>query len=317
MSSLSKILPKDHSKRQWLSILITLLISVPLTLLGIYGIGEYGLSLFVLTPFLIGFCPVIIYGQKKEISIKEALTISFLTLFIFAVGLFVFAIEGLICLAMAIPIAAVITLVGSLAGWTVLNYKKNSSTLNIIILIVSIPLTAFIEKDNKVRTVSVTTSIEIIASPSTVWNNVIQFPELKEPTEFLFNYGISYPINAKIDGTGVGAIRHCNFTTGSFVEPITIWDEPKLLQFSVDECPPPMSELSFWDIDAPHLHDFFVSKKGQFKLTELPNGNTLLEGTTWYTHKIKPEFYWQPWSNYIIHKIHNRVLIHIKENSEV
>jgi hypothetical protein len=77
-----------------------------------------------------------------------------------------------------------------------------------------------------------------------------------------------------------------------------------------------MKELSFWDIDAPHLHDYFVSKQGQFKLTALPNGKTLLEGTTWYYHNIKPAFYWQLWSDHIIHKIHDRVLTHIKTNSE-
>jgi len=42
----------------------------------------------------------------------------------------------------------------------------------------------------------------------------------------------------------------------------------------------------------------------------------LLEGTTWYYHNIKPAAYWQLWSDYIIHKIHVRVLNHIKFNSE-
>lgn len=41
--------------------------------------------------------------------------------------------------------------------------------------------------------------------------------------------------------------------------------------------PTPMKELSIWDINAPHLHDYFVSKQGQFKLTQLANGNTLVE----------------------------------------
>ncbi len=77
-----------------------------------------------------------------------------------------------------------------------------------------------------------------------------------------------------------------------------------------------MKEISFWNINAPHLHDYFVSKEGQFKLTALPNGKTLLEGTTWYYHDIKPAFYWQLWSNYIVHKIHDRVLMHIKMNAE-
>ena len=77
-----------------------------------------------------------------------------------------------------------------------------------------------------------------------------------------------------------------------------------------------MKELSFYDINAPHLHHYFVSKQGQFKLTKLENGKTLLEGTTWYYHDIRPVFYWRLWSEYIIHKIHLRVLTHIKETTE-
>lgn len=78
-----------------------------------------------------------------------------------------------------------------------------------------------------------------------------------------------------------------------------------------------MREISpYGELNTPHLHDFFVSKKGQFKLTQLEDGQTMLEGTTWYYHKIAPEIYWHLWSEEIIHTIHRRVLNHIKERTE-
>ena len=159
---------------------------------------------------------------------------------------------------------------------------------------------------------SVTTSIEIDAPASVVWKNVIAFAQLDEPDEWIFKTGIAYPINATIEGEGVGAVRHCNFTTGPFVEPITVWDEPKLLRFSVTSQPPPMKELSPYELHPPHLDGFWLSKEGQFKLIELENGKTRLEGTTWYVNKIEPDFYWTLWSDYIVHKIHKRVLRHIR-----
>lgn len=61
------------------------------------------------------------------------------------------------------------------------------------------------------------------------------------------------------------------------------------------------------DIDEP---------QGQFKLTQLANGHTFLEGTTWYINKINPHIYWTVWSDYIVHKIHKRVLEHIKTQAE-
>jgi hypothetical protein len=59
-----------------------------------------------------------------------------------------------------------------------------------------------------------------------------------------------------------------------------------------------------------------VSEKGQFSLTGLPGGRTRLEGTTWYQHTMWPATYWHLWSDYIIHRIHLRVLEHIRAEAE-
>lgn len=313
---LERLLPTDERKRKWTAISLTVVIAGLLTVWGIYGIGQYGIALFILTPLFIGAGSTILYGLNRQITSREAWQIGYLTLAIFLAALLVFAIEGIICVAMAAPFGLLLTWVGSLIGHAIINKNSTNASTTFLLLIGIIPTMAFIEKSSQPTLVSVVSSIQIDAPPQTVWKNVIEFPHLDEPEDFIFKTGIAYPINASIKGTGVGAVRHCNFTTGSFVEPITIWEEPLLLRFAVVQQPEPMRELSFWDVDAPHLHDYFVSKQGQFKLTRLPNGKTLLEGTTWYYHTIRPAFYWQLWSNYIIHKIHNRVLVHIKKNSE-
>jgi hypothetical protein len=313
---LERLLPTDKRKRKWTAISLTVFIAGLLTIWGIYGIGQYGIALFILTPVFIGAGSTILYGLNKDITRRDAWQIGYLTLAIFLAVLLVFAIEGIICVFMAAPFGLLLTWVGSLIGFSIVNKNSNNASTTFLLLVGIIPTTAFLEKDSSPTLVSVVSSIQIDAPPHVVWKNVIEFPQLDEPEDFIFKTGIAYPINARIKGNGVGATRHCNFTTGSFVEPITVWDEPRLLKFAVVEQPQPMKELSFWDVDAPHLHDYFVSKQGQFRLTRLPNGKTLLEGTTWYYHNIKLAVYWQLWSNYIIHKIHNRVLMHIKKNSE-
>lgn len=313
---LVKALPEQSTKLNIATIGITAILAGLLTLWGIYAIEDYGIALFVLVPLFIGTNPILLYGLKRKITQKESFFLGLLTLAVYTLGLILFAIEGLLCLVMASPIAIFLTIVGSFIGFSIINKIKDKAPVTMLIFLVTIPTFAFIEKDTKPSITSVVTSIVINASPEEVWQNVVEFPELDPPSELIFQAGIAYPINARIEGTGVGAVRNCNFTTGSFVEPITTWDAPNLLKFDVLEQPKPLKEISFWDIDAPHLHDFFVSQKGQFKLTKLENGNTLLEGTTWYYHNIRPEFYWKIWSNYIIHKIHFRVLEHIKKNSE-
>ncbi len=133
----------------------------------------------------------------------------------------------------------------------------------------------------------------------------------------IFRAGIAYPTRAEIQGTGVGAVRHCMFSTGAFVEPITIWNEPSLLRFSVEQNPAPMEEWTMYEkIHPPHLEGFFVSQQGEFRLIQVSQNMTLLKGTTWYHHNLWPESYWKVWSDFVIHTIHRRVLRHIKLTAE-
>jgi hypothetical protein len=143
------------------------------------------------------------------------------------------------------------------------------------------------------------------------------FFELPEPSEWLFRTGLAYPIRARIEGSGPGATRYCEFSTGPFVEPIKVWDEPHLLAFRVTDNPAPMHEWSpYAQVQPKHLHGYLVSKRGQFRLIRLANGQTLLEGTTWYQHGLWPAEYWRWWSDAIIHRIHLRVLNHVRMLAE-
>jgi len=162
----------------------------------------------------------------------------------------------------------------------------------------------------------VRTAIEINAPPNRVWQQVVAFSEIPEPKEWLFRLGIAYPMRAEMRGLGAGAERHCVFSTGAFVEPIEVWDEPRLLKFSVTSNPPPMQEWTpYSKIDPPHLHGFLVSLGGQFLLTPLPGGRARLEGTTGYRHSMWPARYWRAWSDFIIHRIHLRVLRQIERTA--
>ena len=280
MKIFDSLLTADIRKRKVFSVFLTIMVSIPLILWCIYGVGDYGIALFVLIPFLVGLLSTTILWFNNPITTRQARHIGFLTLFILAFGLMVFAIEGLICIIMAAPFAIVLTWLGSAIGHFIISKYANHSVNSIIILLIIIPLTAFTEKVIIPEVKPVTTSVIIDAKVETIWKNVIEFPKLNQPDELIFNLGISYPIESVIDGDGEGAIRYCKFNTGEFVEPITLWRENELLEFDVIEQPVPLKEISFWDINSPHLHDYFVSKKGQFKITKLEDDKVKLEGTT-------------------------------------
>ncbi|MGH9550320.1 MAG: hypothetical protein ACRD3W_13140, partial [Terriglobales bacterium] len=229
--------------------------------------------------------------------------------------------EGIICMMMAMPLAVGVGLVGGLVGYLIQTNLPRIETapklLSCFALIIPVLILGEFAGPPVFPVYRNDSSIEIAAPPEVVWKYLIDFPRLDPPSELIFKTGIAYPIEAKITGRGPGAVRECIFTTGKFVEPIQVWDEPRLLRFGVRVQPPPMHELSLYpDLHPPHLDNYLDAKQGQFLLTPAANNHTVLQGTTWYRNYMGPSGYWRIWSDWIIHRIHMRVLNHVKRLSE-
>lgn len=307
-----------RNKTNLISIAITILTIQILGYFSINYFGDYGWTVFILIPIIIGFLPNYISGRKLELTKNDAYNLGFITAVIASLILLLFAIEGLICIIMASPLITLGVWLGAYVGHIIT--KKNKlppKNITAIIIFLSLSFMSFDYVNESSDLIPVRTKIIVNAPVEKVWTNVVTFDTIAPPTDWIFKTGISYPTDATIKGTGVGAIRYCNFTTGSFIEPITTWKEPNLLQFNVKEQPIPMNELNpFWEVHPPHLDGYFKSYKGQFKLTKINEKQTELEGTTWYKVDLYPVYYWKTWSNFIIHRIHKRVLNHIKSESE-
>jgi hypothetical protein len=302
--------------------LLTLVLSVSLIVFSTLGLNLYGWTLFVLVPFLIGFISEVLYiRHNPEGSFKKGLLVATAALALAGAGLILFAVEGAICLIMAFPLAFPLTLAGVAVGYSLhrrfWNRRPSPALLLLLPLMAPLLMGAEAAAPRQPPVYRVRTAVEIDAPPEAVWRNVVSFRELPPPDEWLFQTGLAYPVRAEIRGTGVGAVRTCQFSTGPFVEPIEVWDEPRLLRFRVTANPPSLQELSpYGAIHPPHVQGFLVSKQGQFRLVRLPGGRTRLEGTTWYQHGLYPAGYWRLWSDWIIHRIHLRVLEHVKRLSE-
>ncbi len=304
-----------------LVVVTALVSSFCLILLSGNLLNNYGWGLFVGVPFVIGLVPGLLYRTASDRPLKECILVALVIELCLAGTLLLFAIEGLICVLMAVPLVIPLTIFGGFIGRTILqarNWSRSRSEVCCAGTLLLMPLVILSEKALAFgpSLLSVTTTIDIDAPPQVVWNHVVSFSELPQPTEWIFRAGVAHPLRAEIQGSGPGATRLCIFSTGAFIEPIEIWNEPHLLRFSVTSNPPPMRELSFRDVHPPHLEGFLQSERGQFALTEIGPGKTRLAGTTWYRHGLWPERYWQLWSDYIIHTIHRRVLEHIKRETE-
>jgi len=305
------------------SISVTAMVGLALAVFGANVLLSYGWGVFVALPFCTGLLSVLIYTfhSHQTRTLNECLWVSIMPMVLVAVGVLFVAIEGIICILMAAPIGLALAAMGGYLGYAIQSARwgKRNSTAMLSLTLMITPSVFGLEQAMPPlpETFEVRSAIEVNASPGKVWQQVIAFSEIPAPEEWIFRAGVAYPVRAEIHGTGPGAIRYCMFSTGPFVEPIEVWDQPRLLRFGVTSNPPPMNELSpYGHIEPAHLHGYFESHKGQFLLTELPGGRTRIEGTTWYSHALWPQQYWHLWSDYIIHRIHMRVLRHIKTEAE-
>ncbi len=283
----------------------------------VYLIQDYGAALFMGTPIIMGATSAYIYNRPHTRGVLASIMVAELSIFLSGLILLLFAFEGIICLLMLLPIAGGMAMLGALIGIMIASIQPQQSIM-LLIPISFLPVLAGAE--HAVRDLpeyEVLTTIEIDASPEKVWPNVVGFSDLDDPPSWFFQLGIAFPKRATIIGSGVGAVRHCEFSTGPFVEPITVWDQPTRLAFDVRSQPAPMHELSpYRYVHPPHLDGYLRCKRGEFRLIGLDDGRTRLEGRTWYEYEIFPQSYWTLWTDMLIHRIHHRVLTHIKKLSE-
>jgi uncharacterized membrane protein YhaH (DUF805 family) len=303
------------------SIAAGLAVAIPTVLISVLVLERYTASLFLGTPFSLGAITAYVYNGRGPRSYGQTLEVVLLALLFLGGATMLLALEGLLCVAMAFPLAAVVAGAGAVLGRAMARAAPSDGVAGGGIALL-VPLAGLLAGSRGPAAPparrALVTAVEIAAPPARVWPHVVAFAELPEPTEWLFRTGVAYPQRARIDGGGVGAVRYCEFSTGAFVEPITVWDEPRRLAFDVVDQPVPMQEWSpYRRVYAAHLDGGFRARAGEFRLVALPGGRTRLEGTTWYQLDLHPRIYWSLYADAIVHAIHRRVLRHVQRLAEV
>ena len=285
-------------------------------------LGNYGLTLFIALPFVMGYVAVWVHCRTQPRKLSDVLAVVSFSVLLAGAGIAAIALEGLICLAMAAPIAWVLAYFGGFLAYAIHNNPAVQRPANATFAVLVFALPAMMGAEHfappPVPRYQVLTSIEIAAPPALVWKRLIAFPPLTEAKEWPFRLGIAYPIEARLKGEGLTADRECRFSTGSFKEPILVWEPGKHFAFAVADEPLLMKETSpYGNIRVRHLEDHdFQPERADFVLIALPDGGTRLEGTTTYQNKMWPGAYWRLWTDAIVHSIHRRVFVHVKELSE-
>ena len=106
-------------------------------------------------------------------------------------------IEGLICVAMAIPILIPCTLIGSLLVYLACTWSspKHPAVLGLLV-----PMTLFFDVKATPPVYTVTTRMVVNAAPERVWKYVVAFPGIAAQPDWVLRTGVAYPIRTRIVG---------------------------------------------------------------------------------------------------------------------
>lgn len=295
-------------------VILTLVLAVISTLL----LHVYGFGLFVASPFFIGCATAYIGNRRTAISERNTTRLVFGACFLGGIGLMAFALEGLVCLAMATPLIILMAWLGGLAGRAIATKgaggAPGSTAMSVAVLpllfavdLIAPPMASF---DN-------VQSIEVAATDQQVWDAIVHMGPIPDPPIAPFRWGLAYPMSGTIRGSGVGAIREGVFSTGVAYERVTAWEPGRRLEFIVLSDPPTMHELSPHEhVNAPHVEGYFRTLDARFAITPLANGRTRLSLATRHELDLNPAFYWLPITKWAVHANKSRVLAHFARQAE-
>ena len=162
----------------------------------------YGWGLFVLTPFVVGFTTGFIVNRQELQSMSRTNGMVLLSAALGCFGLILFALEGLICLILASPLAAGVAVAGGALGRRAARIRKDP--MGPVYCIALLPVMFAVDAVYPPAITMMTDeSIFIDASAQQVWQAVTTDEPIREPATLVGRMGLAYPERAHLSGRGV------------------------------------------------------------------------------------------------------------------
>ncbi len=313
------LLPKSPWGCALTVVLISACIGVSFTAISTEVFGDYGWALFAATPFLLGLFSTTLYGWQHGLRRWDAVRLSMMTVILSGILLFGLAVEGIICLVMAAPIASALAILGGLTGQALLVATGRTRDPKVMcVALFSIPL-LWVTEQNRSESApefTVSSSVLIAAPAERIWPLIVDVDELPRAQSLWAKVNIATFHRAWTSGVGKGATRVCEFHTGVAQETVEVWDPPRRLELRVDSTPVPMEEWTpYRHLHPRHLDGYYQVNHASFELTPVPSG-TLLRGTTRFQHGLWPAEYWGWWCTPVVRNLQLRVLSETKLRAE-
>lgn len=265
----------------------------------------------ILMPMAMGSLTAALYDPEAKQSFGKTFNAILVILLVFTLLTVVLFAEGIICIAMALPIFLPAAALGAYLTriWVESRQRRNTTISLALLPLLVLPLDWAIAWPNHLG--EVTSTIVIAAPADVVWDHTINIPDL-DPSglKWTVSHNILHlpqPLDARMKGEGVGAVRYLKWHQGiHFREIVTEWDQDRHLAwtfgFDPDSIPPTID--AHINVNGPNLS--LVS--GNYTLEPQPNGTTRLTLTTRYRVATPMNSYLNLWGYLLLNDFHTVVL---------
>lgn len=282
--------------------LVSWLITVVILTLGFFflhfGPVSYGSTFFMIFPFAVGFSIGTLDSEQRFFATFGLGLIAFFGLLLAG------ALEGLVCVIMALPIFFIMGVLGYAARNQFLKMKaKDSNRLMVslaplVILLVLDPIEQMILPEPEVITIE--NSILLNYPADLVFDEVKQMDKLDADKPIGLMLGLPSPYKCVLEADTIGAKRNCLFSNGKIVAEITKYEKGKVLEMDVVD----------YTLTG---RDWFEFVDATYTFKEV-GGQTRITRTSSYKSILNPRFYWQPLESWGIDQEHEFVLNSLKKN---
>lgn len=284
---------------------------------GVNGIYEdyniYSISFIWILPIIISIIPIL-FAKKEIIESKwKQFVFPFLSVFLFFIFTLSSGIEDWLCiLIIAFPFLLTAGIVGLILAPIIKNRKSNKLYSIVLLPFIVSPMESLIP--NKNEHFIVESKIVIDTDKQTVWENLIEVPEIKdnEYKKGFFNYiGLPRPIKSELK-----IINETEYRIGYFSDELKLYEtiskiEPlKFVEFNIH-----INESELRDLPTDkHLlkSDYFSFGNISYKLIEISPNKTELILHCDYTLDSKMNGYANFWAKKIIKDFESRLLNSLK-----
>lgn len=277
-------------------------------------------SFLWLAPFATGAIAVFFGSRAGRLTVGAQVGTAAGTMVFFLIAMFVLFIEGMICIVLVLPVFMVASIIGGLAmGLALRLVKYNGAVVSCFALlpVVFAPLESRLTPVSHERTVVNTVMID--ASVTDIWNNLTSVADIqKQELGFSFTHamGVPRPLQAAMDGDGVGAVRTSQWEKGvQFKEVVTQWQPPYRMFYDFD-IPPDSIPRDALDRHVEIGGEYFTVVSGGYTIRPLSAEQCEVTLQTTYANRSSLKLYGDLWGDFVFDDFHRSILRLIKHRAE-